>query len=304
MSWPLPHRCCCVVGDQPAAAAPADHSLLTHVCRPAMVTPSESIAAYSEANQRRTYEACPHATEVRTFNGWLAAGRVVSKGQKGIRLVAPDEMDGGKARSITPVSVPHETPRDAAWIMVLTAVERKGFEDRTRRKARRPEMQEPWFHRVAKQLGERSGSRRRALQVLVAALAGAGLVPAVFPEAAAGGARQRCRRRGGHPVPGPCRCALTCDSTDLVKYGCSSLPDCACRETAEGSGFCGWEAGSKMGCSSSAECDAAAGEQCVINRRCNGSGGRCTTPKDCPTAAHGCVNGTCQIAHCFTPCPV
>jgi len=61
---------------------------------------SETISAYSEANQRRIYDACPHATEVHTFHGWLAAGRVVSKGQKGIRIVAPDHIDDSKVRSI------------------------------------------------------------------------------------------------------------------------------------------------------------------------------------------------------------
>jgi hypothetical protein len=47
--------------------------------------------------------ACPHPTEVRTFHGWLAAGRVVMKGQKGIRIVAPDTIDEGKVRSIKTV---------------------------------------------------------------------------------------------------------------------------------------------------------------------------------------------------------
>jgi hypothetical protein len=47
----------------------------------------------------------PHATEVRTFNGWLAASRVVVKGQKGIRLVAPDTVAEGKITSIKPVYV-------------------------------------------------------------------------------------------------------------------------------------------------------------------------------------------------------
>jgi hypothetical protein len=43
---------------------------------------------------------------VRTFHGWLAAGRVVAKGQHGIRLVAPDTVDdGGKVRSIKAVHV-------------------------------------------------------------------------------------------------------------------------------------------------------------------------------------------------------
>lgn len=73
---------------------------------PQPVTTSETIAASSNANQRRIFDACPHATEVRTFDGWLAAGRVVMKGQKGIRLVAPDEIDArGKISSIKPVFV-------------------------------------------------------------------------------------------------------------------------------------------------------------------------------------------------------
>ena len=51
-------------------------------------------------------DACPHATEVRTFHGWLAAGRVVAKGQHGIRLVAPDTIDNsGKVCSIKAVYV-------------------------------------------------------------------------------------------------------------------------------------------------------------------------------------------------------
>jgi hypothetical protein len=73
--------------------------------RPAPVTTPATIAGYSERNQERILTACPHATEVRTFNGWLAAGRVVVKGQKGIRLVAPDTMDAGKITSIKAVSV-------------------------------------------------------------------------------------------------------------------------------------------------------------------------------------------------------
>ena len=164
------------------------------------------------------------------------------------------------------------------------------------------------FDALTRRLGA-SGSRRRVLRgALGAALAA--LTPK--PAGARVSARKRCLRRGGRPVPQsptdnvhPCRCALTCDSTGVVKYICSSVfPDCACRETAEGPGFCGWEGGSKMGCSSSAECDASVGERCVISRRCQGSGRACTTATDCPTAAHGCVNGTCQIAHCFTPCPL
>jgi hypothetical protein len=63
------------------------------------------LASYSVRNQERILAACPHATEVRTFHGWLAGGRVVVKGQKGIRIVAPDEIDGGKITSIKAVYV-------------------------------------------------------------------------------------------------------------------------------------------------------------------------------------------------------
>jgi hypothetical protein len=37
--------------------------------------PRATIATYSVTNQRRIFDACPHATEVRTFHGWLAARR-------------------------------------------------------------------------------------------------------------------------------------------------------------------------------------------------------------------------------------
>jgi hypothetical protein len=92
-----------------AQVAPADN--LCHECgspfgepapvgitRPS-VTPY-ALAAYSARNQERILTACPHATEVRTFHGWLAAGRVVMQGQKGIRIVAPDTIDDGKVTRI------------------------------------------------------------------------------------------------------------------------------------------------------------------------------------------------------------
>jgi hypothetical protein len=56
------------------------------------------------------------------LNGWLTTGRVVCKGQKGIRIVVPDTIDDGNSmdHTIKPVSVfdvtrTHErTPRVAA----------------------------------------------------------------------------------------------------------------------------------------------------------------------------------------------
>ena len=69
-------------------------------------TTPAALDTYSARNQERILAACPHATEVRTFHGWLAAGRVVAKGQHGIRLVAPDTIDdGGRVRSIKAVYV-------------------------------------------------------------------------------------------------------------------------------------------------------------------------------------------------------
>ena len=68
--------------------------------RPAPGTAPAALASYSAPNQERILTACPHATEVRAFHGWLAAGRVVMKGQKGIRIVSPDEINGGKVTRI------------------------------------------------------------------------------------------------------------------------------------------------------------------------------------------------------------
>ena len=59
-----------------------------------------ALASYSTRNQERILDACPAASDVRTFHGWLAAGRVVMKGQHGARIVAPDEIDGGKVTRI------------------------------------------------------------------------------------------------------------------------------------------------------------------------------------------------------------
>lgn len=69
-----------------------------------MATPY-ALASYSTRYPERILTACPHATEVRTFNGWLAGGRVVLKGQKGIWIVAPAEIADGKVTSIKPVCV-------------------------------------------------------------------------------------------------------------------------------------------------------------------------------------------------------
>jgi hypothetical protein len=47
---------------------------------PAQVTTPYPLTAYAPKNQKRIFHACPHATEVLDFHGWLAAGRVMMKG--------------------------------------------------------------------------------------------------------------------------------------------------------------------------------------------------------------------------------
>src|SRR5215213_4428336 len=65
-----------------------------------------ALAPLAPARVATSPPRCPHASEVRTFHGWLAAGRVVAKGQNGICLVAPDTIDdSGKIASIKPVYV-------------------------------------------------------------------------------------------------------------------------------------------------------------------------------------------------------
>jgi hypothetical protein len=71
-------------GQRPRIAAERPAPIL-----PEPVTPHDTIATSSEPNQ----------------HGWLAAGRCVMKGEKGIRLVAPDTFDDGRVTSIRPVYV-------------------------------------------------------------------------------------------------------------------------------------------------------------------------------------------------------
>ena len=44
---------------------------------------------YSYRNLVLILQQCPHATQVRTFRGWRANGRVVRAGEKAIRIIAP-----------------------------------------------------------------------------------------------------------------------------------------------------------------------------------------------------------------------
>ena len=70
----------------------------------------------------RRLDGGPHASEVRTFHGWLKAGRVVRKGQQGIKIVTPvtGGEDGGKVVTIKAawvfdVTQTRELPQRAAW---------------------------------------------------------------------------------------------------------------------------------------------------------------------------------------------
>jgi hypothetical protein len=67
---------------------------------PRGATSPHALASDSSRNQERLFPLCPHASDVRSFHAWLKAGRVVIKGQKGIRIVAPDQLDDGKIVSI------------------------------------------------------------------------------------------------------------------------------------------------------------------------------------------------------------
>ena len=66
-----------------------------------------ALAADSAKNQERIPAQCPHASDVRGFHAWLNAGRVVRKGQKGIKIVAPviGGEDGGRVVNIKPAYV-------------------------------------------------------------------------------------------------------------------------------------------------------------------------------------------------------
>jgi hypothetical protein len=186
--------------------------------------------------------------------------------------------------------------------MQLAAVDSRGFECLTRRHAGRSAMEEQWFDRVAKCLGQRGGSRRWALQMVGAALTGAGL-PAVLPETGAAGARKRCRRKGGRYLSmGTCHCAPTCGDRDPLPddFHCRS-DACYCFQTLEKTGFCAWIAGSitQAGCNSTSECKEP-GTRCVMT-------GFPSDCRACPAVTcdtgEACVDGFCRDTHCMFPCP-
>ena len=165
-------------------------------------------------------------------------------------------------------------------------------------------MGEQFFDDLARELDAGTISRRRALKLAGGALLGV-VVPTLFPREAEAlnKAKRRCRRKGGtYLSSGNCHCAITC-SFSSDQFPCHSNPRCTCTQTVTGSGFC--SGGDRAtGCSSDAECTASLGEVCVVNPGCPGSGVSCTDSAQCRliNSNYACVNGTCQLTGCATPC--
>jgi hypothetical protein len=109
---------------------------------------------------------------------------------------------------------------------------------------------------LARTLTQGTVSRKRVLTVLGGAIAAA-TAPALAPRPAkAGGAKKRCRKKGGvYMAKGTCSCA-----SDGCNLTCHDNPDCHCYETVEGRGFCAG-VGSTGDCNSTSNCQA--GEVCA-----------------------------------------
>jgi hypothetical protein len=161
-------------------------------------------------------------------------------------------------------------------------------------------MDAQFFDDLAKGLEVGAVSRRRALKLVGAALL-AGIMPFLFPRPAVASAKKRCHKNGGVFLSrGQCHCARQCGSATV--FACHNTITCLCGETAEHTGFCAANGSLSQGCSSSTECSGSPGARCIVTRGCPGSGGSCTTGADCPSGM-GCVNGTCQLTNCQSPCP-
>jgi hypothetical protein len=166
-------------------------------------------------------------------------------------------------------------------------------------------MGEQLFDDLARGLDDGTISRRRALKLAGGALL-ATVVPPLFPREAEARnrAKRRCRRRGGiYLSRGTCHCAITCDFAS-DQFTCQSDPGCTCFMTVTGRGFCAKGTGRTAVCSSSADCEPSLNEVCVVNPGCADSGGTCTTSAQCQSSNpnYACVNGTCQLTACASPC--
>jgi len=157
------------------------------------------------------------------------------------------------------------------------------------------------FDSLTKTLGDRSGTRRRALRLLGVAL-GAAVLPD-HAEALTAKARHRCRRKGGVPLEkGNCHCAQGCDYSPGATFPCQNNPNCHCSETVAGHGLCVDDtAGSGATCSSNEDCPT--GELCTVLPGCAYSI-PCTMDTDCDfPSLYRCVRGLCQETSCDVPCP-
>src|SRR5215216_3679895 len=115
-------------------------------------------------------------------------------------------------------------------------------------------MDEHRFDTLTKLLRTGSGSRRRALAVLLPTALTAGLSDGT--EALTRRARRKCRAKGGVPLErGNCHCARTADNIDTADFPCHDNPDCYCGKTASGNGLCTAKTGgSGTVCSSTIKC--------------------------------------------------
>jgi hypothetical protein len=162
-------------------------------------------------------------------------------------------------------------------------------------------MDDGRFDAMVRRCG-RGATRRDALRLLGRGVLAGALLPVRVPDAAAGRAKRRCRRKGGVFLGkgGQCRCAYACNA-DASRFPCQNNPDCVCQKAVDGTGFCGDNPALSTGCSTNANCSG--GKTCIVFSGCTGSGTPCTTSGNCIPGVQACVDGTCQTTTCSQPCP-
>src|SRR5215211_7923365 len=113
-------------------------------------------------------------------------------------------------------------------------------------------MDDSWFDALVRRYGT-GATRRGALHLLGGGLlVAAGLLPAVSPEAGAGSAKKRCRRKSGlYVAKGTCHCTSSCTSDALHCH--HNDPNCYCSQTIGGKGFCG-QLGTVAVCTTDEDC--------------------------------------------------
>jgi hypothetical protein len=159
---------------------------------------------------------------------------------------------------------------------------------------------------LARGLAENHVSRRRAIKWAGYSVLGAALSSMGFAESAEAltrRQRRRCREKGGIPLEeGTCHCAAKCTS-DFSRFHCSGNKNCTCLRTVSGKGFCAkGTLFTDTGCPTQTKCSS--GKKCVVIPGCAGGGQSCTRANAttvCPSG-FGCVNGSCQVTSCVSPC--